>query len=260
MYPIYFLVALFSSVIGSITGMGGGVIIKPVFDTFGIFDAQSIGVLSSFTVLSMALVSALRNLARKTAIPVKTAVLVAIGSIVGGYIGQSLLNLATNDMPNNRVIVTQNILLAIIIFIVFIYMKIKTSLPSFQTRNSVLVLVVGLFLGVVSSFLGIGGGPINVAAFIFFFSYDTKTAAISSLVTIVFAQTSKLLSVGYDVGFADFDLSPLPFMVAGAVLGALIGSKISEKLSNQLVDTCFNAVQLLVLGLCVVNIVRYQSG
>ena len=54
---IYFLVALFATSLGSISGMGGGVIIKPFLDAFGQFDAATIGVLSSVTVLTMALVA-----------------------------------------------------------------------------------------------------------------------------------------------------------------------------------------------------------
>ena len=42
-------------------------------------------------------------------------------------------------------------------------------------------------LGILSSFLGIGGGPINLVVLFFFFSMDTKTAAQNSLYTILFS-------------------------------------------------------------------------
>ncbi len=258
MGAVYFLVALFSCIIGSITGMGGGVIIKPVFDIFGTFDAQSIGVLSSFTVLSMATISAARNFFKKTELSLSVAVLVALGSVLGGTLGQHLLTQATAGLENHVVIVTQNAVLAAVILLVFLYMKAKETLPSFELRNAVLIFLVGMMLGVLSSFLGIGGGPINVAAFIFFFSYDTKTAALSSLITILFAQGAKLFIIGTNLGFSSFDLSALPFMISGAVLGALIGGKFSARLGNHLVDKLFNAVQLLVLALCLVNIYRYR--
>ncbi len=255
---IYLFVAFFASSVGSITGMGGGVIIKPVFDLFGTFDAQSIGVLSSMTVLSMAFVSAGRNIVRRTPLPLKTAVLVAVGSVFGGSFGQKLLNLTIGGYENSMVIIIQNSILAIVILAVFVYMQLKSSLPSLEIKSNLFTILLGLLLGVLSSFLGIGGGPINVVAFIFFFSYNTKTAAISSLVTILFAQASKLISIGVSIGFSEFDLSALPFMIAGAILGGFIGSKISDRLDNKVVEKCFNAVQLLVLGFCVINIVQYQ--
>ncbi|MBQ8765208.1 MAG: sulfite exporter TauE/SafE family protein, partial [Clostridia bacterium] len=57
---IYFLLALFATTIGSLTGMGGGVIIKPLMDVLGDFDVQTIGVISSITVFSMAIVSVIK--------------------------------------------------------------------------------------------------------------------------------------------------------------------------------------------------------
>lgn len=51
---------------------------------------------------------------------------------------------------------------------------------------------IGLVLGIMSSFLGIGGGPINLVVFYFFFSMDTKTAAQNSLYVILISQITSL--------------------------------------------------------------------
>ena len=47
---IYFFIALICTFAGAITGMGGGVVIKPVLDMMGDFDSASIGALSSMSV------------------------------------------------------------------------------------------------------------------------------------------------------------------------------------------------------------------
>ena len=39
MYLLYFFVALVATTIGSMTGMGGGVIIKPAMDFIGTYNA-----------------------------------------------------------------------------------------------------------------------------------------------------------------------------------------------------------------------------
>lgn len=49
-----------------------------------------------------------------------------------------------------------------------------------ESRNQVLASIAGSVLGIFSSFLGIGGGPINLMILSFFFSMDTKTAAFNS--------------------------------------------------------------------------------
>ena len=54
---VYFLIAICATTVGSLTGMGGGVIIKPLMDVLHGFDVQTIGVLSAITVFAMSVVS-----------------------------------------------------------------------------------------------------------------------------------------------------------------------------------------------------------
>lgn len=53
MVLIYFLVALLSTICGSMAGLGGGVIIKPVLDFLGDYNIETIGVLSACTIFSI---------------------------------------------------------------------------------------------------------------------------------------------------------------------------------------------------------------
>ena len=99
-----------------------------------------------------------------------------------------------------------------------------------------------------------------MALIIYLFGYDTKSATVCSIVTILFSQISKLGSVALSTGFAVYDLSILPVMVVGAIAGGFIGASLSKKLQEQTVDRAFNAVQLLVLALAIVNIIRNAAG
>ncbi|MBQ1995222.1 MAG: sulfite exporter TauE/SafE family protein, partial [Clostridia bacterium] len=157
---------------------------------------------------------------------------------------------------NSIVTVVQNCVLAVLILCVFVYMKNKDKIKGRSLNGAVVSLAVGIFLGICSSFLGIGGGPINVALIIFLFSVGTKTATVCSLVTILFAQISKLTTVALTTGFSGFDLSIAPFMIVGAILGGFIGASLNKKCSEKTVEKAFNGVQLLVLGITVFNIIR----
>ena len=157
---------------------------------------------------------------------------------------------------NSAVTVVQNVVLSLLILAVFLYMKNKSRFPSRELRGVVVSLLVGVFLGICSSFLGIGGGPINVALIIYLFSFDTKTATVCSLVTILFAQISKLTTVALTTGFGVFDLSIAPVMIVGAIAGGFIGASLNKKCSEAAVEKAFNAVQLLVLAISIFNIVR----
>lgn len=256
-YAIYFLLALFATTVGSLTGMGGGVIIKPLMDVLGDYNVQTIGIVSSITVFSMALVSVAKQIKAKAEIPFKTAVPLAAGSVAGGFFGESLLDFIVEALKADSVVtVIQNIVLAVLILCVFIYIKNKSKIKGKELNGIFVSLGVGIFLGICSSFLGIGGGPINVALIIYLFSVSTKTATVCSLITILFAQISKLTTAALTTGFSEFDLSVAPVMVTGAILGGFIGAELNRKCSEKTVEKAFNGVQILVLSITVFNIIN----
>lgn len=256
-YLIYFLLALFATIVGSLTGMGGGVIIKPLMDVLGDYDVQTIGIVSSITVFSMALVSVIKQIKAKTEIPCKTAIPLGFGSVFGGFSGEKLLKVIVGFLNANSIVtVVQNCVLAFLILCVLFYMRNKNNIKSRHSEGVIVSFTVGIFLGLLSSFLGIGGGPMNVALIIFLFSFSTKTATVCSLITILFAQIAKLATAALTTGFFEFDLSVVPVMVAGAILGGFIGAGFNKKCKEETVEKAFNSVQLFVLSITVFNIVR----
>lgn len=256
-YILYFLITIGATTAGSLTGMGGGVIIKPLMDVLGDFDVTTIGVISSITVFSMSLVSIGRQVVSKTKIPYKLAIPLAVGSVFGGYFGDLILSKAVSFFnAGAKIKVIQNSVLAVLILFVFLYMKNKDKIKGFHIKNPVSVIIVGCFLGLCSSFLGIGGGPINVALIILLMSADTKSATICSLMTILFAQISKLGTIALTTGFGEFNLNIVPVMVIAAISGGYIGATLNKKLSVKSVEKSFNTIQLVVLGITIFNIIR----
>ncbi len=62
MVILFFVVSLLACIGGSICGIGGGVIIKPVHDALKVMSVSSISCLSGCTVLSMSVVSVYKNM------------------------------------------------------------------------------------------------------------------------------------------------------------------------------------------------------
>lgn len=261
LYILYFLIAIGATTVGSLTGMGGGVIIKPLMDVLHHFDVETIGVLSSITVFSMSIVSIGKQILAKTQIPFQIAIPLSVGSVLGGYLGQGLLRVIVDALQAEGIVtVVQNAVLAVLILCVYFYMRNKSRIPGLHLSGIPISLAVGCFLGICSSFLGIGGGPINVALIIYFYSVGTKAATICSLMTILFAQISKLGTVALSTGFLVYDLSVAPVMVVGAIAGGFIGANLNKRCSEQAVERAFNAVQLLVLAITIFNIIRNLMG
>ncbi len=98
---------------------------------------------------------------------------------------------------------------------------------------------IGFALGVMSSFLGIGGGPINLVVLFYFFSMDTKTAAANSLYIIFFSQLSSLLSAVITGSVPEFEWAALVLMVAGGIGGGIVGRSLNRKMDERAVDKLF---------------------
>lgn len=254
----YFIITFLACTAGAVTGMGGGILIKPILDSLGGYDVATIGVLSSIAVFVMCLVSACRMYFKKVKAELKIPFLfcLALGSSAGGIAGKFIFEKAVGSLNAGYVTIIQNVIIAVLLVAIFIFMLKKDNISTFTFVTNYAGFFTGFILGICSSFLGIGGGPINVAALILLFSLDTRTSALASLVSIFFSQFSKIITVMLGEGLASYDLSVLPFMLAGAVLGGLAGSEISSKLSNKQTDKFFNVVLIVVFGICVFNISR----
>lgn len=254
---IFFIIALLASVAGAITGVGGGIVIKPVLDATNMLTPDVVNFLSGNTVLAMTIVSLGQNLVKKDAkIEWRRTVFLAIGAAVGGIGGGAVFNLIKTAAPSLNVVkLIQSICLLIITAGVLVYVRKKDKIRSLDVKNPLAAIVIGLTLGVVSSFLGIGGGPLNIAFLYYFFSMSPKTAAINSLLIIFFSQVFNLGSTL--IGGTVPVFSPLVqvLMCVGAVGGALTGRYISSKIKESQVDLLFQIFMLLISLLNVYNIV-----
>ena len=105
LYILFFVICFLASVAGAICGIGGGVIIKPLLDAFGIFDVSVISFLSGGTVLSMTACSVVRNrLSNESHVEGKTALPLAAGAAFGGLIGKWIFSYVKSlSADTNRV-------------------------------------------------------------------------------------------------------------------------------------------------------------
>lgn len=257
MQIIYFLVALFSTILGSSAGLGGGIIIKPVLDSLGDYALPTINLLSFSTIFIMSIVTVFYQLKKKDKINPKNTIVVATGSVVGGIIGQKLMSfILSKDINIGLINNIQSIIIIILLISVFLYMTNKDNIKSYKINNILAIGLLGLFLGAISAFLGIGGGPINVAAFTILFSMTANEAARNSILVIFFSQGSKIISIAVTTGFSSYNLDMLPYMLVGGVLGGIIGYKINKAVSEKSIIKIFNSVTLSIILLNLYNIFK----
>ena len=107
-----------------------------------------------------------------------------------------------------------------------------------------------------SSFLGIGGGPINLAVLYFFFSMNTKIAALNSLYIILFSQITSFLNTVARGRVPVFDPIILVVMAAGGILGGFLGRAFSRKMSARQMDVLFRWMLVLITAISCYNLYR----
>lgn len=256
---ILFSVCLLASTAGAIVGIGGGVIIKPVVDLLGILPVPTVSFCSGCTVLCMACASLLRNRRDGIKLQFKISTALAIGAVGGGLLGKWLFDLLRSSFKSDNTLgAIQSVCLMLITLGVFLYICRKGNLQGQHIiDNTGLTIGIGAVLGIISSFLGIGGGPCNIAVLSFFFSMDAKTAAKNSLYIIIFSQVPSIFSAFLSNSIPAFQLGFLLCMVAGGVGGALMGAAISKRIDNKGVESIFKMMLLLIALTCLCNTIKF---
>ncbi len=258
---LVFLIALLSSAVGAICGIGGGVVIKPVMDMFRIDSVAAISFLSGCTVLSMSCYTVGRAmLAGEGRVDVKTGTPLALGAALGGLAGKALFT-AVRDLfrQSDMVGAVQSACLAAITLGTLAYTLCKARIHTHRLTAPAACCAVGLALGICSSFLGIGGGPINLVVLYYFFSMDTRTAAANSLYIILFSQLASLLATLIAGTIPDLQLMMLVWMIAGGIGGGIIGRACSRRMDDRAVEKLFMGLMGVIIAISLFNCFRFAG-
>ena len=256
---VCFLITLFACTIGNICGMGGGVIIKPALDAFNIYSVSAINLLSGCTVLCMSGWSVFKVFLKKeSAIELRTSTFLAISAAIGGLTGKELFSKVSLLFPDpNTAGGVQALILLIATFLTFLYTVNKSKISSKHINSAIGSLLIGFILGNMGSFLGIGGGPFNIAILYYFYSMPTKQAAQNSLYIIVFSQAAGLIRTAASGSVPQINPIVLAGMVVCGIIGSEAGRRINNKLSEKGATVLFEAAMILVMGINVYNIIRF---
>lgn len=253
------LVSLFASTLGAICGIGGGVIMKPILDATGVVSVQQASVLSCCTVLAMSAVSLYRRtksggLARQ--IDLRRTLPLAVGAVIGGFVGNSLFQQVALLTGDSMAGVMQNALLMLLTLMNIPYLLLEHRIHRFSVRFLPGCLLAGVFLGTMSSFLGIGGGPINLLFLSLLFSMGIKEAGLNSIFIIFLSQATSLLKTALRGGLAEVDLMMLLLMVLGGILGGMLGSHLNKRFTEKRVSQLLLMLLCIITAICAYNICR----
>ena len=176
---------------------------------------------------------------------------------VPGVTNSDFLKAAVNA---DRIVgAVQAIVLGIMVLGTLAYVLCKDRIRTRNVSGYIVPVLIGLFLGICSSFLGIGGGPMNLAVLYYFFSMTTKQAAVNSILIILLSQTASLIMTIATGTVPEFAWGNLLAMVGAGALGGFISARLHKKLSAELTDKLFVGLLIVIFFICVYNAVRMLS-
>ena len=132
--------------------------------------------LSGCTVLSMSTYSIVKSrFSNQSKVEKKTGISLALGAAGGGVAGKFIFacikEVAGQD---SKVSSIQAVCLLAVTLAALLYSIRKEHMRTKNIQNIWLSAGIGLTLGMMSSFLGIGGGPINLIVLFYFFPWELK--------------------------------------------------------------------------------------
>lgn len=216
-------------------GSGGSIVILPVLVYIAKIEPYSAVPMSMAVVGTTSLLAA-GLYARRGHFHAKAALLLGATGVVGAFVGSAATRIVSEQ--------TLMLIFAALLLVVGIimYRGGVQGLPPGVCRP-IRCLSVGAVVGLLSGFLGVGGGFLIVPALVLFAGLETKTAVGTSLAIIALNSAAGLLG---QVRYAEFEWSFTLALATSTLLGMLMGLLVSERISEVTLRKGFAVVLLLV--------------
>ena len=213
-----------AGVLGSIVGLGGGIIAVPVM-TFAGFPpslAASNSLFAAFSNSVASTVSYARQKRVEFGIGIKLGLMCIPGTILGAFVSDIMTPVAFQ------------ILFAFVLIASAVYIFLKRAIDEKPYNKTVIMMIfsaaASFFAGIISSLFGIGGGIVFVPLMVIGIGIPMRRAAPTAQLILMFASLSGLL-VHSALGHPDY-LQAF-FLALGAFAGGLLGARLSLEIKEQ---------------------------
>ena len=235
----FVLLGFAAGVLGSMIGLGGGIVIVPILTFLG-FSPTVAASTSLFGALSNAVASVI-SYSRQKRIVYSLGLKLGLLSVPGTVLGALL---STDIAPNIFKILFGFVLIASAIYI-FIRKNIETSEKTFSIQMMIFAVGASFFAGLISAFFGIGGGIIFVPLMVVGLGMAMKKAAPTSQLILLFSSLSGVITHSI-LGHPDFVQAGL--LALGAFVGGLVGARLSIDVKERYLQIIVSVVILIAAG------------
>lgn len=233
-----------AGIVGSIIGLGGGIIVVPALTFWGLPPTISSST-SLFAAFSNAIASSI-SYTRQRRIIFRTGIQLGLMSVPGTILGAYLSSIVS--------LTTFKILFGVVLLASCYYLFVKRNL---NTNNSPKLVVAATFVisflaGILSSFFGIGGGIIFVPMMIIGLGILVKNATATSQLILLFSSAAGLVAHSI-LGHSEYVYAL--YLSVGAFFGGIVGARLSVEIKENsirimiCVAMAATAIKLFIDGL-----------
>jgi uncharacterized membrane protein YfcA len=269
---VFELLAL-GGVVGFLSGLfgvGGGFLMTPLLIFFGVPSAVAVAT-GANQVVASSVTGAIAHW-RNGNVDVKMGLVLLAGGIVGSCIGIVVFTLIRRIGQIDLLVQVSYVLFLGAIGAVMLAESVRAWIRSrnpaaprtklhehtwvhglpFKMRfrhsklyiSAIAPVSIGVFAGILSAIMGVGGGFIMVPAMIYILGMPTSVVVGTSLFQIIFVMANVTFLQAYSNQTVDIVLAVI--LLAGAVVGAQLGTTMSGKLKGEQLRALLGAIVLVV--------------
>ncbi|MFN2529009.1 MAG: sulfite exporter TauE/SafE family protein [Candidatus Baltobacteraceae bacterium] len=226
-----FAAALLASIFGSMVGLGGGFILVPaLLLIFGFAPAEAAGTSLVLVVANSGAGSLTYLLGRR--VHIKIGLLLAAGGLPGSIVGALLVQRFSPQIFD--------LVFGIFLLVVAADLLLNPAKRAAQTEHAQRInalkgmsyrfsIVVGFFVGLISSLFGIGGGVIVLPTLLYFSELPAHAISATSHFAIFLTSPVGLLTHAFEHSIRPAAIAPL---LAGGLIGGPLGAQLSLRLRS----------------------------
>ena len=244
---IYLACGVVIGVVMGLTGAGGALIAIPLFLQFLGMDLKEASV---YSLVAVVIASLVNYLAQRKATQYPTAIVIITVSAVGSFLTAPY----KENLPSLYVILLLSLVSLYALYSVWVPVSRSTTVGVIPRENIFLSVLVGLLLGGLTTFTGLGGGVLMLPLFLSLYRYSQSQAVATSLLAVGLSSLASLIVQVFRG--AEFTVNmDLAFLVIGILFSVFILRQFVKHLSHEVVTRTRQIVFSIVVVLALTKII-----
>jgi uncharacterized protein len=246
-----------SSMYGTIIGAGGAFLFVPTLLFFSDISPE-VAAATGLTIVFLNAISGLPILIKQRRISIRIGLFLSAGAFPGAYLGHWLVKYSPVEVFYT---LFSCLLIGLGLFLIMKKPKpsntkaevaatienLSSSIQSSEPKKHIIkywkVFSLGVLIGVISSFFGIGGGWLLVPILVYGFKFTMKNATATSIFSLALYSLFGMLLTIND---SSIDWSIVVWSGIGVLIGAQVGAILSKKMKDTTISRLLASVVIMM--------------